>query len=135
MPPEPAVVVHVTGAMDGGRGTRRAREVRHRIEATGLILRDDEVLFMLDDQIVARWPSSEVTRVEWSGQTGERAYTLADKRRENPQAYVRWTEDEEARLRQAHEAGVPVGELARRHERNEGAIRSRLQRLGLDPQS
>jgi hypothetical protein len=41
-----------------------------------------------------------------------------------------WTEGEDQRLVAAFDAGTPVAELARTHERTTGAINSRLIRLG-----
>jgi hypothetical protein len=41
-----------------------------------------------------------------------------------------WTEDEDQRLLAAFDAGTPVAELVRAHERTTGAINSRLIRLG-----
>lgn len=41
-----------------------------------------------------------------------------------------WVEDEDQRLVAAFDAGTPVAELARTHERSSGAINSRLIRLG-----
>jgi hypothetical protein len=41
-----------------------------------------------------------------------------------------WTEEEDHRLVAAFDAGTPVAELARSHQRSTGAINSRLIRLG-----
>lgn len=41
-----------------------------------------------------------------------------------------WSEEEDQRLTAAFDAGTPVAELARAHERSRGAITSRLVRLG-----
>ena len=41
-----------------------------------------------------------------------------------------WTEEEDQRLLSAFDAGTPVAELVRAHERTTGAINSRLIRLG-----
>ena len=41
-----------------------------------------------------------------------------------------WTEEEDQRLLAAFDAGTPVAELARTHERTTGSINSRLIRLG-----
>ncbi len=42
-----------------------------------------------------------------------------------------WADDEDQRLVAAFQAGTPVAELARAHERSTGAINSRLVHLGL----
>jgi hypothetical protein len=44
-----------------------------------------------------------------------------------------WGEEEDQRLAAAFDAGTPVAELARVHERSRGAITSRLVRLGRLP--
>jgi hypothetical protein len=49
------------------------------------------------------------------------------------QAGQPWDRDEDAQLRQRFAAGAVVRELARTHERTEGAIQSRMERLGLLP--
>ena len=41
-----------------------------------------------------------------------------------------WTEEEDQRLLATFDAGTPVAELARTHERTTGSINSRLIRLG-----
>ena len=42
-----------------------------------------------------------------------------------------WSDEEEARLRGEFESELPIAEIARRHERSAGGIRSRLRKLGL----
>lgn len=46
-------------------------------------------------------------------------------------AYKPWTEEEEARLTAAHQRGDSIRAIAEAHERQPGAIRSRLVKLGL----
>lgn len=50
-------------------------------------------------------------------------------RLERPRAYSRWTEEEDLQLRAEVEEGIPIEEIARRHERKGSAIRSRILRL------
>ena len=46
----------------------------------------------------------------------------------------RWTDDEDRQLTEAFDAGSSIEELAQKHERTRGAIRSRLVKLGkIDP--
>lgn len=52
-------------------------------------------------------------------------------RREHPRAYESWTEEEEARLRKERAQGKTVEDLAKLFQRQPGAIRSRLTKLGL----
>jgi DNA-binding NarL/FixJ family response regulator len=46
----------------------------------------------------------------------------------------RWTEEEEAKVARAFDAGQSIADIAREHKRTKGAITSRLVKLGrLDP--
>ena len=56
---------------------------------------------------------------------------LAEIRKTHPRAYEPWTESEERELERLNGAGLSVAELAARFSRRPGAIRSRLNRLGL----
>jgi hypothetical protein len=47
-------------------------------------------------------------------------------------AYAKWTTEDDEQLRNQVEEGVSIQELCRIFERNEGAIRSRISKLGLD---
>ena len=46
-------------------------------------------------------------------------------------AYQPWNSEEDERLRREHADGVTVSQMAESHKRNNGAIRSRLNKLGL----
>jgi hypothetical protein len=53
-----------------------------------------------------------------------------------PRSGKPWTEEEDGQLREAFllDSNIKISQLARAHERTDGAIRSRLQKLGLlDP--
>jgi hypothetical protein len=52
-------------------------------------------------------------------------------RQRYPRAYEKWTEEEDTRLRQAHQAGAKQKELVLLLQRQSGAIESRLRKLGL----
>lgn len=65
--------------------------------------------------------------------TGDRDEMVAKARERNPQAFQRWTGDEEQRLLEAYRSGTPIPELARGHRRSERAIAMRLERLGESP--
>lgn len=54
---------------------------------------------------------------------------LALKRMRYPRHGVSWSDDEDGRLRAAFEQGLSLGDLTKRHQRNENAIRARLLRL------
>lgn len=56
---------------------------------------------------------------------------LGQLRKEFPRAYEPWTREETEKLRSFHEARIDVEEIASRLGRQEGAIISRLEKLGL----
>jgi len=45
--------------------------------------------------------------------------------------YEYWTQEEDGRLREGFDAGLSAKQLAERHQRSLGAIKSRLLHLGL----
>jgi hypothetical protein len=54
---------------------------------------------------------------------------LAEIRRDHPNAYARWTSEEDTNLRQAYEAGEDIKRLAFSFGRRENVIRARLTHL------
>ena len=67
-----------------------------------------------------------------SGLNGARPKTQNDKiRQKYPRAYVKWSQDEDENLKKEYASCQQIGELAQRFQRQPGAIRSRLQKLGL----
>ena len=47
-----------------------------------------------------------------------------------------WAADEDAVLEREYDAGMPLGEIARKHQRTQSSIRLRLEKLGkIDPTS
>ena len=52
-------------------------------------------------------------------------------RQKYPRAYVKWSQDEDENLKKEYASCQEIGELAQRFQRQPGAIRSRLQKLGL----
>lgn len=64
---------------------------------------------------------------------GDRAKTHdAEKiRQKHPRAYVKWSREEDEKLKNEYASGQQIGELAKKFQRQSSAIRSRLQKLGL----
>jgi len=60
-----------------------------------------------------------------------RIVNISKVREEFPRAFMPWKADEEARLVEQFKRGGKIADLARTHQRNPGAIRSRLLKLGL----
>ena len=52
-------------------------------------------------------------------------------RQKYPRAYVKWSQDEDEKLKKEYASCQQIGELAQRFQRQPAAIRSRLQKLGL----
>jgi hypothetical protein len=61
----------------------------------------------------------------------DKAYTVAEKRILNPNAYKKWTKEEDERLELYYCEGRSIRELSKIFERNNGAIRARIQKLEL----
>ena len=59
------------------------------------------------------------------------SHTVADKRVRYPRAYEKWAAAEDAQLRELARSGATVAQIAGRLQRNRGAIRSRIMKLGL----
>ena len=59
------------------------------------------------------------------------AYSVEETRQEHPRAYEKWSSEDDALLKKMYAAGHGVAELARHFERDNGAIRSQLEKLGL----
>ena len=66
-----------------------------------------------------------------AGLVDNKSYDVADIRCEFNQAYIRWTEREDAYLRERFLAGATIAELVSEFGRQPGGIRSRLRKLGL----
>ena len=62
-----------------------------------------------------------------------KSYRVEQIRQQHQKAYVKWTEDDDTRLRAEFTKGKTTPELVSSFQRNKGAIRSRLAKLGLLP--
>jgi uncharacterized protein (DUF433 family) len=63
--------------------------------------------------------------------TGGKFASLDKVREKHPRAFAPWTTREDNELVEMFKRGGKVEEIARRHRRRPGAIRARLQKLGL----
>jgi DNA-directed RNA polymerase specialized sigma24 family protein len=72
-------------------------------------------------------------KIEFAPVSGEiaKSYTVEAVRRSYPRAYEKWTAEEDEALLRKYSSGVSIPELAEMHQRKQGAIRSRLEKLGL----
>jgi hypothetical protein len=115
---------------------------RHKVPARWARQDAHETVFIDDlGVIVGRWPTASIRRIEWPdvAQAGEDkdarrerwAEKLAKVRETHPQAWTKWTDDEDARLAAEFDAGLTVEEMADGHGRARGGIVSRLVKLEL----
>jgi len=66
-----------------------------------------------------------------SAKNESKKYTIEEKRLKHGNAYMRWDEDADNLLTRLYNEGNGISLLAEMFERNEGAIRSRLKKLGI----
>jgi len=57
--------------------------------------------------------------------------SLDELRKRYPRAYVEWTDREDNSLAEMFKKGAKIDDIARQHQRQPGAVRIRLRRLGL----
>jgi hypothetical protein len=76
-------------------------------------------------------PKSAVPVAPTPIKTKQATSYMAQQKAQHQQAYVKWSPDEEARLQDEFANGMTIPEMAALHGRGEGAIRSRLVKLGL----
>jgi predicted amidophosphoribosyltransferase len=60
-----------------------------------------------------------------------KTYTVKLIRQMHPVAYEKWSVKEDLELTETFHQGLTINQLAEKHQRKEGAIRSRLQKLNL----
>ncbi len=62
---------------------------------------------------------------------GGKTYSVDEKRQKHPNAYQKWTPEDDQQLRKEFAEGANIAELAELFQREEGAIQSWLKRLGM----
>lgn len=60
-------------------------------------------------------------------------YKITEIRKKSPQAYKKWSIEEEQQITEKYQTGKSIKEIACQMQRQPGAIRSRLTKLGLIP--
>ncbi|MFJ8637442.1 hypothetical protein [Streptomyces sp. NPDC093568] len=103
------------------------------VEADLLTFEGGSATFWLRGVEVCSFPSSLLSGVELSLESGPaaQAYSVDEVRKQHPNAYQRWTLEDEQLLLQLHASGSGIDELAGRFARQPSAIRSRLAKLGV----
>src|SRR5205807_2426109 len=82
------------------------------------------------EEDVPRFLSEVLRAVSVLGQpVNKEAVAIMELRKHHPRAYMPWSAEEEQKLRGEYKQGLRIDQLAIKHERQPGAIRSRLRRL------
>lgn len=63
-----------------------------------------------------------------------KTYSVEEIRKTYPRAYEHWTEEEDEQLRSEYRNRIPIPKIAKIHQRTEGAIYSRLNKIGIMPE-
>ncbi|MBU4311320.1 MAG: RecQ family ATP-dependent DNA helicase [Candidatus Omnitrophica bacterium] len=71
----------------------------------------------------------EESTIQQNRATKVRIYTVEDKRKQDANAYKPWTDEDDKKLIELHNAGMNVKDLSECFKRNKGAVRSRLKKL------
>ena len=90
-------------------------------------------------EIVGEWPCSQIIGVSIPQLDSESPVVMAQKSRDyqmevkkqRPNAWSKWTPEEEQRLKLEHEKGISIDEIADIHHRTPVAISERLIRIGI----
>jgi hypothetical protein len=123
------------------------QSTRHRTLAES-VLQDPVSTLVLDGDgvVLLEFPTRAIDRVVWTQAVGVaepqavvKAAAGADEvgskawrekiTKKRPRAYEKWTPEEDARLLEGRGQGLTVKALADRHQRRQGAITARLERL------
>ena len=105
---------------------------RHRVKAVQIKMDLDEILFVGDGGgIVGSWPASEVSSIKFSP-TKLGLASRPSAANKTSRAGQSWSEEEDAELVVGFGEGLSKAELARRHQRTRGSIKSHLVKLGLE---
>ncbi len=75
--------------------------------------------------------NQEGTAAKSVGSTVLKAYSVEEIRKKYRRAYEKWSKNEEEELICDYKGGLTISQLAQKHQRKEGAIKSRLVKLGL----
>ena len=77
-------------------------------------------------RLIAIWESSDAESPQFT-----KKYSVEEKRKDDANAYAKWTDEEDAKLKALFEEGETVDRLSMIFQRNRGSINSRLAKLGL----
>lgn len=115
---------------------------RHKVMACSIRQDNRSTVLINDDgELMGRWPTALVAMIEWPSQRSASVQAarqksdwsakLVDIRKRFPNAFRRWTEDQETVLREMFSEGRSVRQMSEDLGRGTGGIISRLVILGL----
>jgi ribosomal protein S27AE len=83
------------------------------------------------EPLPSQHPSIVTRSVSIVGREKMKSYSVEQIRKKYRRAYEKWTSEEDVELVKQYREGLDFSELAKLHQRQKGAIRSRLVKLGL----
>ena len=99
--------------------------------AKGLFARKKEIMAKNQGMANISYKQSAIPTIPFEkAKTADNSY-MQQQKESHPNAYVQWTKEEEDKLRKMVLAGKKVTQIAEALKRNEGAIISRMKKLGL----
>jgi uncharacterized protein (DUF433 family) len=102
---------------------------------TRLTLTDIMVTAKLAKELIENFVTTEhtivVTGLIEIAASGGRIHNVTKMREEHPRAFMKWSESEERQLTELFHSGKSLNEIGKVLERKRGAIKLRLQKLGL----
>jgi hypothetical protein len=114
----------------GSLQQRQLTELQQKVEtALGEVSQE---IATIPNRVQEAVGNSEINQNLGSGLNAENKKNQNEKiRQKHPRAYVKWSPEEDEKLKNEYVSGQQIGELAKQFQRQSSAIRSRLQKLGL----
>ncbi|MFB8795278.1 MAG: hypothetical protein U7126_13895 [Microcoleus sp.] len=116
----------------GNLQQRQLTELQQQVEnALGLVSQEIAAIPNRVQSAVGDRNSQPESSVAQNKADRPKTYDVEKIRQKYPRAYVKWSREEDEKLKNEYASGQQIGELAKKFQRQSGAIRSRLQKLGL----
>ena len=116
----------------GNLQQRQLTELQQQVEnALGLVSQEIAAIPDRVQSAVGDRNSQPESSVAQNKADRPKTYDVEKIRQKYPRAYVKWSLEEDEKLKNEYASGQQIGELAKKFQRQSGAIRSRLQKLGL----
>ena len=108
---------------------------RHKVRADWARQDGSETLFMMDGEVICRWPTNVIAKITWPSGLDipvtpkEFANRMEEIKSEFPKAWSKWSFEEERKLSTLFLQGRKISDIARAMGRAPGGIYSRLRKL------